>query len=122
MAEFYWVRNPGGPFATLIRIATTYLHPEADDLESLQRLAQRENDTEMRVFKAELLAALQDPARLPDDELSKHVRYEDGSPEAFLRRLWEQLYLEEARPPARPGSGVPAAGYWRAPGPGAASR
>jgi len=110
MEEFYWVRNPGGPFATLIRIATTYLHPEADDLESLQRLAQRENDTEMRVFKAELRAALQDPARLPGDELSKHVRYEDGSPEAFLRRLWEQLYLRKpARLPA-PGSGVPAAG------------
>jgi hypothetical protein len=96
MGEFYWKRHPDGPFATLIRIATTYLHPEADDLESLQRLARRENDTEMRTFKAELRKAIKDPGQLPDDELSKHVRYEDGDPEAFLRRLWRDLYGDEA--------------------------
>lgn len=95
MEDFYWKRHPDGRFATLIRIATTYLHPEADDLESLQRLAKRENDTEMRAFKAELREALKDPGQLPDNELSKHVRYEDGSPEAFLRRLWRDLYGEE---------------------------
>ena len=95
MEDFYWKRHPDGPFATLIRIATTYLHPEADDLESLQRLAERKNDTEMRAFKAELRKALKDPGQLPDDELSKHVRYEEGSSEAFLRRLWRDLYGEE---------------------------
>ena len=62
MGEFYWKRHPDGPFATLIRIATTYLHPEADDLESLQRLARRENDKEMHTFKAELRQAIKDPA------------------------------------------------------------
>ena len=46
----------------------------------------------MRLFKAEVREALKDPGQLPDDELSKHVRYEDGSPEAFLRRLWRDLY------------------------------
>jgi hypothetical protein len=30
--DFYWKPHPDGPFATLIRVATTYLHPEADDL------------------------------------------------------------------------------------------
>ena len=95
MEDFYWKRHPDGPFATLIRIATTYLHPEADDLESLQRLAERKNDTEMRAFNAELRKALKDPGQLPDDELSKHVRYEEGSSEAFLRRLWRDLYGEE---------------------------
>jgi hypothetical protein len=95
MREFYWKRHPDGPFATLIRITTTYLHPETDDLESLQRLVKRENDTEMHAFKAELRAAIKDPDQLPDDELSKHVRYEDGSPEAFLRRLWRDLYGED---------------------------
>jgi len=95
MREFYWKRHPHGPFATLIRIATTYLHPEADDLESLQRLARRESDEEMQTFKAELREAIDDPDQLPDDELSKHVRYEDGSPEAFLRRLWRDLYGDE---------------------------
>lgn len=95
MEEFYWKRDPDGPFATLIRIATTYLHPEADDLESLQRLANRESDKEMNAFKAELREAVKDPGQLPDDELSKHVRYEDGSPEVFLRRLWQELYGNE---------------------------
>lgn len=95
MGEFYWKRNPDGPFATLIRIATTYLHPEADDLESLQRLAKREDDNEMNAFKSELREAIKDPEQLPDDELSKHVRYEDGSPAAFLRRLWRDLYGDE---------------------------
>ena len=95
MGEFYWKRHPDGPFATLIRISTTYLHPEVDDLESLQRLAKRGNDPEMRIFKAELREAIKDPDQVPADELSKHVEYEDGSPEAFLRRLWRDLYGDE---------------------------
>jgi hypothetical protein len=92
--DFYWNRHPDGPFATLIRIATTYMHPEVDELEELQNLVKRDND-EMHTFKAELRKAINDPAQLPDDELSKHVRYEDGSPEAFLRRLWRDLYGDE---------------------------
>jgi hypothetical protein len=95
MDGFYWKRHPDGPFATLIRIATTYLHPEADDLESLQMLAKRENDKEMQAFKAELREAIKDPGQVPRDELLEHVQYEDGSPEAFLRRLWRDLYGDE---------------------------
>jgi hypothetical protein len=74
MGEFYWKRDPDGPFATLIRIATTYLHPEADDLQSLQTLAKRENDEEMRTFKAELRQAIENPALVPNEELSEHVQ------------------------------------------------
>ena len=33
MDQPYWIRHPDGPFATLIAVATTYLHPEADDPE-----------------------------------------------------------------------------------------
>lgn len=95
MGEFYWKRHPDGPFATLIRVATTYLHPEADDLESLQSLANREDDEEMRTFKAELRQAIENPALVPNKELSEHVQYEDGSPQAFLRRLWQDLYGNE---------------------------
>ena len=80
MEEFYWERHPDGPFATLIRVATTYLHPEADNLESLHQLAKREDDEEMRAFKAELRQAVNDPGQVPADELSEHVQYEDGSP------------------------------------------
>jgi hypothetical protein len=95
MAGFYWERHPDGPFATLIRIGNTYLDPENYDDESLRALAKRENDEEMRVFKSELRDALKDPGRLPGDELSRAVQYENGSPEAFLRWLWHDLYGDE---------------------------
>jgi hypothetical protein len=58
VGEFYWKRHPGGPFSTLIRIATTYLYPEAYDLASVQRLAKRGNDKEMDAFKAEYREAV----------------------------------------------------------------
>jgi hypothetical protein len=92
LAPFYWERHPDGPFATLIEITANYLDPENYDFDSLKSLAEREDDPEMRVFKSELRAALQDPGQLPGDELSRSVQYEDGSPQAFLRRLWRDLY------------------------------
>ena len=95
MPRFYWKRHPNGPFATLIEIATTYLDPENYDLEELQNLARREDDEEMRVFKSELREAVKDPSRLPGNELSESVHYEDGSPEVFLSRLWRDLYGDE---------------------------
>jgi hypothetical protein len=97
---FYWGRYPDGPFATLIRIARTSLHPEADDFESLQRLAERDGDEAMRTFKAELRATVNDPEVVPGGELSRHVQYEDGSPAAFLRRQWRDLFGDE--PPEAP--------------------
>ena len=95
MEDFYWKRHPEGPFATLIRITTTYLHPEADDLESLQGLAKRNDRPEMHAFKAELREAITHPDQVPRDELFNHVQYDDGSTEAFLRRLWRDLYEDE---------------------------
>ena len=79
-----------------IRVATTYLHPEADELELLQERAEDDDsDPEMRVFKAELRQAITHPGQLPDDELFRHVQYDDGSDEKFLRRLWRDLYGDE---------------------------
>jgi len=49
----------------------------------------------MTVFKAELREALRDPGQLPGDELSESVQYDDRSDEAFLRRLWHDLYGDE---------------------------
>ncbi len=95
MDDFYWKRHPDGPFAVLIRIATTYLHPEVDDLESLQRLAQLDDGQEMQAFKNELRQAIIHPDEVPRDELSSHVEYDDGSPEKFLLRLWRDLYGDE---------------------------
>jgi hypothetical protein len=94
---FYWERHPDGPFATLIAVATTYCSPDSDaeDYERLKRRAKREDNEEMRVFKSELHQALVSPHQLPDDELFESVEYDDGSDEAFLRRLWRDLYGDE---------------------------
>ena len=95
MAPFYWERHPDGPFATLIAVAANYLDPENYDLDSLKILAKREGQPRMLIFKSELREALRDPGQLPGDELSRSVQYEDGSPEAFLSRLWRELYGDE---------------------------
>ena len=46
MKHFYWERHPGGPFVTLVAVATTYLHPEANEPEALQRRARRAGEGE----------------------------------------------------------------------------
>jgi hypothetical protein len=97
--QAYWARNPKGPFATLIAVTATYCHPEAYN-DAYPELIERvrsaaPEDEQIRVFKEELLQALADPSRLPDNELSKAVQYDDGSSEAFLRRLWRDLYGDE---------------------------
>jgi len=101
---FYWNRHPDGPFATLIAVAATYCAPEAydgayDDLISRAR-APGPGDEEIGAFKAELQQALADPGQLPADELFDAVDYGDGSDEAFLRRLWHNLYGDQ------PGAGA----------------
>ena len=95
MPAFYWERHPDGPFATLIAVATNYLHPENYDLDLLKGLAKRGDDPRMKVFKAELREAIRDPDQLPDDELSESVQYADVTDEVFLRRLWRELYGNE---------------------------
>ena len=100
MPGFYWERHPEGPFVTLIRVTTNYLHPENYDLDDLKALARRDRDDEMQVFKSEVREALRDPARLPgaelsDSELSDSVQYDNGSDVAFLRWLWYELYGDE---------------------------
>jgi hypothetical protein len=75
------------------------LSPEAydgayTDLISRVRSAAPE-DEQIRVFREELREALSDPARLPDNELFKAVDFGDGSDQAFLRRLWHDLYGDE---------------------------
>ena len=86
---------PGGPFATLIAFAATYLEPENYDVESLGRLAKRSGDREMSAFEEELREAIRDPGRLPGGELFHQVEYDDGSDETFLRRLWRDLYSDK---------------------------
>ncbi len=96
MSTTYWERHPDGPFATLIAVAATYCSPDAyngayHDLISRAR-APDPGDEEIRAFTAELRQALADPGQLPGGELFDAVDYGDGSDEAFLRRLWHDLY------------------------------
>ncbi len=100
MSTFYWERHPEGPFATLIAVAASYCSPDAydgayEDLVSRARSPEADDD-EIRVFGAELRQALADPSRLPGDELSPTVEYDDGSDEKFLHRLWHDLYGDES--------------------------
>jgi hypothetical protein len=99
VSVFYWERHPHGPFTTLITLAATYCSPDAydgayDDLINRAR-APEPDDEEIGAFKAELQQALADPGQLPGDELSHAVDYGDGTDEAFLRRLWHDLYGEQ---------------------------
>lgn len=70
--DFYWRRHLGGPFATLIRIATTCLHPEESNPEALRQLAKREDRPEMRGGQAECSATkrsgFSDPAAYSADQ------------------------------------------------------
>lgn len=99
MNQAYWARNPQGPFAILIMVAATYCHPEAYDGAYADLIARVKSaapeDEQIRVFREELREALADPSRLPADELSNAVEYDDGSSEKFLRRLWRDLYGDE---------------------------
>jgi hypothetical protein len=72
---------------------TTLGDPE--DYARLKRLARREDDQQMAVFKAELRQALADPGQLPAGELDDAVEYGEESDEKFLRRLWRDLYGDE---------------------------
>lgn len=80
----------------LVRVCATYCHPDADAdaYDSLKRLARRPGDAEMARFKAELRHALTTPGAMPPD-LFTAVRFPDGSPLAFLHRLWTDLYPNE---------------------------
>ena len=92
---FYWERHPDGPFVTLIAVATSWLHPEIDDLGGLKGFARRDDLDKARVFKSELREALRDPSQLPLGELFGSVEYANGSDEAFLVWLWHELYGDE---------------------------
>lgn len=98
----YWLDDSDAPFATLLRVVGTYCHPEAgpdayDDLITLART--RDDDEEMRRFKDELRRVLAgDRTGLHPDALFAATAYGDGSDDAFLRRLWRDLYPSEPVP------------------------
>jgi hypothetical protein len=103
MRDPFWKKTPDAPFATLVRIAGTYCHPEADEdaYDDLKTLARRGDRQEMADFKIDLRKAIVDPSELPEWELYREVQFDDGSTEKFLRRLWRDLYPDEPVPEQR---------------------
>lgn len=97
----HWQEHPDAPFATLLGVAATYCHPEAWEgaYGQLQRLARdRPDDPEMVRFKAELSAAIAAPSQAPHADLSDAAEYDDGCADAFLARVWRDLYPGEPLP------------------------
>lgn len=95
----YWRDNPDTPFGVLLDTVEAYCHPEAYDEAYDDLICRvREDDEGVRRFKEQLGAALRDPAALPEDALFTAAQYGDGSDEAFLRRLWRDLYPDEPIP------------------------
>jgi hypothetical protein len=93
-----WQRDPNSPFAFFLRIVDTYLHPESThDVDDLAWWTKHADPPEKAIrFKDELRRLLTgDLDKLPESSLSTAAEYEDGSDEAFLRRLWHELYGDE---------------------------
>jgi len=104
VTEERWVTDPDRPFATLLSYARTYLHPEVynDAIEDLRHLTRRPDDRQdpdtLR-FKAELRRVIVgDTDGLPDGALSEAAEYDDGSQDAFARRLWLELFPDDPLP------------------------
>lgn len=99
--DYYWRLDSDAPFAALLRIVDTYCHPEAGGEESYEELIDLARHTdefeEMRRFKEELRRALLGD-RPPENALYVAAQFGDGSDEAFLRRLWHDLYPNEPLP------------------------
>lgn len=97
----YWREDHDAPFATLLGIVDNYCHPEAGGEESYEELIDLAGRTgeiaEMRTFKEELSRALMGD-KPPKGALTVAAEYADGSEDAFLRRLWRDLYPNEPLP------------------------
>jgi hypothetical protein len=93
----YRNENAEAPFYWLISTIRTYLEPEVYDFDQLvDDLQSRTEWTEQ--FKAQLHAALLDPAQLPDGAIDWAANYDDGNQVRYLRRLWRDLYPDEPVP------------------------
>lgn len=93
-----WRRDPNSPFAFFLRIIDTYLHPESgSDVDDLAEWIRQADPPEKAVhFKDEFRRLLTgELGEVPEGALSTAAEYDDGSDEAFLRRLWHELYGDE---------------------------
>lgn len=102
--EESWVKNRDHPFATLVDFAATFFHPESTPrlVDTSRTAVQRpidEQGIDTRTFVQELRQALSgDTAGLPAEALWEAAEYSDGTDEAFLKRIWEEIFPDEPLP------------------------
>ena len=91
----YWLEDHDAPFAALLRVVHTQCHPESYD-DAYEDLIEWAHDPEvaerLAAFKEQLRAALRDPSQVPAGALWTAAQYDDGNDQAFLERLWRDLY------------------------------
>lgn len=99
-----WVRDADKPFGTLLSYCSTYLHPDVyyGGLEDLKLQTGKPEDEwapETKQFVAELKRVIVgDRDGLPEDAIFKACYYDDGSDEAFVKRVWGELFPNEPLP------------------------
>jgi hypothetical protein len=94
----YWRESKDAPFAYFLGIVDTYLHPESSyDVGDLAKWLRQARPPEKATrFKDELRQLLSGGvSKLPEHALFTAAEFDDGSDEAFLRRLWHELYGDE---------------------------
>jgi hypothetical protein len=104
--DYYWRQDKDAPFAFFLTIVDTYLHPESGyDVDDLAEwLEDGEPQEEVVRFKDEFRRLLSgDLDQLPKGALGTAAEFDDGTDEAFLRRLWHELYGDE---PVQPGEQI----------------
>jgi hypothetical protein len=105
--DYYWRQDKDAPFAFFLTIVDTYLHPESGyDVADLGEWLRHADPPEDAVrFKGEFQRLLSgDLDQLPKGALGTAAAFDDGSDEAFLRRLWRELYGNE---PIQAGKPIP---------------
>jgi hypothetical protein len=96
--NYYWQKDKDAPFAFFVGIINAYCHPEtgADEQDLADWVHKPEPSAEAIRFKEEFRLLLSGELnKLPKYALGTAAEYEDGSDEAFLQRLWHELYGDE---------------------------
>ena len=101
--NYYWQRDKDAPFAFFVSIINAYCHPEtaADERDLAEWAKHPDPSHQTAQFKDEFRRLLSGELdKLPQYALFTAAEYEDGSDEAFLRRLWREIYGDEPVTPA----------------------
>lgn len=107
--EQSWAQKyPGLPFATLVNVIASYCDPNVADSGVYDEFVAAARDPgppagpafpDLRVFREELRRAL-GGEWYPRAAVSQESGHAEGGPDAFLRRLWNDIWPDEPPPAA----------------------